>query len=781
MKYSTLLMVICLTFTLSACGGGGGEEPPPITDDNTPDDNTPDDNTPDDNTPDDNTPDDNTPDDNTPDDNTPDDNTPDDNTPDDNTPDDNTPDDNTPDDNTPDDNTPDDNTPDDNTPDDNTPDDNTPDDNTPIEVVDTASSFWFQVSPGEGGSFLNNGRVMTDEFSEGTMSSVESTHNNKLVHSINWTGNDLNGDGIADSLSFDIVVEGFTDSTYSYSDNANESAMTLLGNEALATSINNSWGVDGDFDIDSGESLRFSVENINVSTANTSTKFEGFIGITTSEPDGGHTHKVIIGEGIELDGFDFSAETESKALSLIDQVTVTGAGSGIDGRESAVSSIAFKITVHNDIVSDEQGNDLSDFSNHTMGPLMGPAYPAQQDFSNFPEFSWDKIPRWLIIRNAQYYTDEEVKSFADNYDLIVWEKANKASFDSIEEGILDTAARVRAINPDVKNIFYFNTFVHYTGYLSDAEYEENAFEWSKRETDENGDEVIWMFKDLYYWHNPEVLGMREWWINAIVDAVDNEQIDGVFVDKVTEDNKVPSAYDENGQPRTDYLTMLDGLDKALPDNKLYVGNTIRNERNYAGRPYMEFMDGTYLERWDWPNNSVIPAQSDAETMAVTIQMMREAASKKKIVLYRTGEADATSEELMTEHIDWPLAIYLITADQYSYFAYQSSVNALDPEHRWDTNWMDVFNKPLGAPSGEPEIDGFIYTRSFEHVDVWVNVETKETVIAWDSNDTDNDGMDDLWEYRNFGDLIIAEPTGDEDGDGISNLDEYLAGTTPVPD
>jgi hypothetical protein len=642
------------------------------------------------------------------------------------------------------------------------------------ELVDTASSFWFQISPRDGGAFLNNGRVMTDELPEGTMSSVENIYDNKLVQSVVWAGNDLNGDGIADSLSFDIVVEGFTGSTYSYSETANESEMTLLGTSVLATTINDSWGVDGDFDIDAGESLRFSIENISVSVANTNTIFEGFISFTASEPNGGNTHLMIVGEGNGLNGFAFSADIQKKELSSVDQVVVTAAGSAIDGRESAISSIAFKISVVNETVSANKSSDLSDYSEHSMGPLMGPAYPEQTDFSNFPEFSWDKIPRWLIVRNTEYYTNAEVQSFAENYDLIVWEKANKASFDSNEEGILDTAARVRAINPEVKNIYYFNTYVHYTGYLSDAEYEENAFDWSVRETDENGDEIIWMFKDLYYWHNPEVEAMRNWWIKTLADIADNDQIDGIFVDKVTETPYQPSAYDANGQPRTNYLAMLDGLDKALPDNKLYVGNTIRNERDYGGRLYMEFMDGTYLERWDFSNNNVIPSQSDAETMAVTIQMMREAAAKKKIVLYRTGEADATSEELMTSHVDWPIAIYLITADQYSYFAYQSSVNARDPLHRWDASWMDVFNKPLGAPSGEPEIDGFVYTRSFEHVDVWVNVETKETVIAWDSNDTDSDGMDDLWEYRKAGGLTSLDPSADPDGNDQTNLEEYQA-------
>lgn len=49
------------------------------------------------------------------------------------------------------------------------------------------------------------------------------------------------------------------------------------------------------------------------------------------------------------------------------------------------------------------------------------------------------------------------------------------------------------------------------------------------------------------------------------------------------------------------------------------------------------------------------------------------------------------------------------------------------------------------------------------------------------SDVNNNGVDDRWEIKYFGNLTSYTPDGDLDGDGISNLDEYLFGTNPAVD
>ena len=639
----------------------------------------------------------------------------------------------------------------------------------------TASSFWFMQTAGTSNLVLNNGRILTN-LNSAALSCVGSNDGGKLVYTVTWSGNDVDNDGTADTLSFDLLVEGFTNSTYSYSTNANQSSMTALGGTADATEVNEAWGVFGDADVDAGESLRFSVTNVQVSAPGYVGTFDGFTGLQVKEP-GGRDHLLILGEGTGLAGKEFDAATATYTFPAVDRFIVTGAGSFYDYLQWAVSEIHFKISVENPATSNDW--DPTDYSDYVVGPMMADEYPAQESYSNYPAFSWDTVPRWLIIRKGSPYTESEVNSMATNYNLIVWEKANGAGFGSIEEGILDTSARIRAVDPSTKNIFYFNSWVHYGGYAANAIYEPYAWEWSNHTTDTNGQEVIYMFKDRYYTHNYSVPGLRNWWVDTMMGMATNDVIDGVFIDKVTQ--AIPSAYDEYGQPVSDYLTMLDQLDQALPEGKLFLGNTLRNERNYGGRAYMELQDGSYFERWALPNKNAVPAQSDAEALAVTLQLMREGVEKGKIMLFKTGAPDGygSTQAHLQEHIDWPLALYLIVAETNAYFAYQGGVDATDPDWLWDTSWLPEFNRPLGAPLNDPVKDGFVYTRSYQHVDVWVDLETEEAVLAWDNVDTDSDGLNDLWEYRNFGNTTNAAASANPDGDALNNLGEYALGGNPT--
>ncbi len=78
-----------------------------------------------------------------------------------------------------------------------------------------------------------------------------------------------------------------------------------------------------------------------------------------------------------------------------------------------------------------------------------------------------------------------------------------------------------------------------------------------------------------------------------------------------------------------------------------------------------------------------------------------------------------------------MAVFLIIAEENAYFSYTTGVNALSSSSDvWDTSFIDEFQYFLGEPLGNPKKNGYIYERSFENLDLWVNIETKETVFNW---------------------------------------------------
>lgn len=214
-------------------------------------------------------------------------------------------------------------------------------------------------------------------------------------------------------------------------------------------------------------------------------------------------------------------------------------------------------------------------------------------------------------------------------------------------------------------------------------------------------------------------------------------IDGVFIDKVVNPDANGDVLDESKNPVNNYTRMLRDLYTQLPDNKLLVGNTLRNERAGGSRGLMEISDGSYMERWDFPSSG----QSDAEALAVTIQLMREALLKGKMINFQSSPDSSTEEEKPTdaaellaytkEHVYFPLAVFLMIAEENAYFSYTTGVNALSTSaDLWNTSFIEEFHYFLGEPLGDPIKNGYIYQRSFENLDVSVNLETKETVFNW---------------------------------------------------
>ncbi|MBO1254281.1 hypothetical protein J3L16_01125 [Alteromonas sp. 5E99-2] len=544
---------------------------------------------------------------------------------------------------------------------------------------------------------------------------------------------DYDDNGVLDQVTFDLVVKAYEGSIFSYSEEENASSMSGLGAESDVALGNNTWGVNSQediSDIDEGETIVFTVENLSFS--NLADKFElefgGFNLFGVYETNGGHSHKIVKGQGEGLTSYttnfsiDYSVEDEQ-------EIVLTGAGSTVlaDIREWAVSSIRFSILINDT----ESGgfNDLSDYSLFSNASNFGKTYPAQTKNVPKSNFCWDNVPRWLAVRNSEPMTDDEIEDIASHYQIVLLEKSNNQGFTYVDDGMVSFATRLKEKEPSITTLFYWNSEINYDGYRANENYIPN--EWS--DLDDNGIPIL--FKDLYFTYNYEVEALRDWWIQAPVTAMSYDVLDGVFVDKV-----VNGAFKDvfpNGEPANNYVRMLEDLYNAIPEGKKVIGNIIRTERTNSNRGLMEVADGSYLERWSFPGTAL----NEAEATAISIQAMREALSKGKEIHFQTSPHDTGGDaepddfegkvQYAKDNVSYPLAVFLIVAEEGAFFSYQASVNAKSSaQEAWNTSFIDEFSYRLGAPLGSPTKDKFIYQRSYENVDVWVDLTTKEARLDW---------------------------------------------------
>ncbi|NRD20683.1 T9SS type A sorting domain-containing protein [Winogradskyella eckloniae] len=600
------------------------------------------------------------------------------------------------------------------------------------------SNLWVELNPNAGHSTqlnedisINNGTIIQN-FTSSNVGCFVLNDANELVYSVTYIEDDLDNDGDNEQVAFDVVIKAYTDATYTYSAEPNASSVTNYGTQTDVTNIDNSWGVMSDFDIDPGESLVFEIDNLMINGLNSNFTYAiGFSAIDLVETNGGRDHTMIFGLGNGLESLEIDSNQSYMFSELSNLFSVTGTGSLTTApREIAIKALKLKLEING---PDNTIWDVTDYSVFEKGPDFYHDYPEQTVLlPTLPNFSWNKIPRWVAVRSNNALSEEAVTSIAENYQLVMLEKANFQGFEYIEDGIENLASRIKTQNPNLTTLFYYNTRINYFGYEANEEYNSNVASWS---TYLDGE--IYLFKDLYYWYNHDVEAMRNWWINTCVNMANLDVIDGVFVDKITNPNENGDLYNTNGALANNYVTMLSDLNDQLPSDKLIVGNTLRNEREGGNRALMEIMDGSYIERWDFPSTD----QSRADAIAVSIQLMREALQKGKMINFQSSpsysaieEEPADPDELLAYTIDnvkFPLAVFLLIVEENAYFSYKTGVNAAsNSSDLWDTSFIDEFSYFLGEPLSDPIKNGYIYERSFENLDLWVNIETKETVFNW---------------------------------------------------
>jgi hypothetical protein len=352
-----------------------------------------------------------------------------------------------------------------------------------------------------------------------------------------------------------------------------------------------------------------------------------------------------------------------------------------------------------------------------------------------PGFSWDTVPRATSVHKPTAWTDDEYSRIA-RYDFLQTNYKNEAM-----------AIQVKEFNPAITIVGYKNLVVHYEG-TKDPMVQEHP-DWflqtdGKPELHGRGRNK----HPLYDLRRPEV---REYWVREADRILRIPVFDGIFIDGYAKVMGYGAVERATGQsPPADYragyrLLMEEHVKRSAGLGKIRIGNYLRaNFADAAVPEVLNNLDGSYLEWFDHYVKLADHLRSYEEYLAAGIQAVQQVAQAGKVIMLRLKAEDdrdvkVTEDEADPEapgnitglykNFEYKLAIFLICAERYSYFAYQGSPKVTKDVQLWAPDFAE-FHKPLGPPKGPAVRDGFRYTREFQHARVWLDLSQREGRITW---------------------------------------------------
>ena len=366
-----------------------------------------------------------------------------------------------------------------------------------------------------------------------------------------------------------------------------------------------------------------------------------------------------------------------------------------------------------------------------------PAPAASTD--RLPHFSWDTVPVYVHFgKSSGPLTDEEVRFVAERSGFVCLEKGHgRGRFGSTEKGIAHDAKRLKAVNPRMTVLFYWNTFLNYRLYDAAAALDSHP-EWVFR--DRRGEPIFKMGRlEQYNLLDP---GFREWWASVAGRAVTELGCDGIFMDAVDQAKRPAWMRKGWGEGREGELTraardMMDRARARMGEGGILLYNGLRSkdsEERTKGEEYLAHADGANVEHF------AAFECSSAESIARDIAAIARAGDAGKIVTVKgwpgpdlswrnakwmklpAGERIAEARRRIT----FPLACFLVAARARSYFCYSWGYRE---GHGGLVDFPEL-RRPLGAPEGDAVREGPVYRRSFARASVRVDIAAREARIDW---------------------------------------------------
>jgi hypothetical protein len=364
-----------------------------------------------------------------------------------------------------------------------------------------------------------------------------------------------------------------------------------------------------------------------------------------------------------------------------------------------------------------------------------------------PAFSWERVPRYMHIRKDTAFTADEIRYLA-SFPLVTFEKmTGSKDFGSTEEGTLEAARAVKALNPATKILYYRNVIVHYEGYAADAALA-NVPEVFLAGSNDN-QKLVRGKVQAYDLTNAN---LRDWWLSSAKQVCADPAIDGLFFDgniKVLEPNYLRNEIGETKKAGVveGYTAMMKDARRILGPEKLMVANVLRARFLDSGMSRLSAFDGSYIEAFETSVGKMLKK----DYVAKGIEAFQKAARQGYLIAFTAGLGeDVSDEEVMnpqgtdeirksrsdekvtTRRFNYLLAMFLICAEKHSYFCAHDGYDAKKSKV-WMSNPPE-FERPLGAPMGPAVQDGYIYTRDFAHASVRLDIENQIGSVDWKDNE-----------------------------------------------
>lgn len=367
----------------------------------------------------------------------------------------------------------------------------------------------------------------------------------------------------------------------------------------------------------------------------------------------------------------------------------------------------------------------------------------KEEHTNLPEFSWDTMPLYMHVRKKSAFTNDEIEFLAE-FPLITLEKSTGyETYGANEKGSIEAAKEIKAINSKATILYYKNVVINWGYYEEDEEFLEAHPEALLTNSD---GEKVFMPNGTTGFFDISQKYIRDYWLEHVRKVSESPFIDGVFMDaniKVLVPGFFNGRVGEEKQQEIEagYFTMMEDLNTQIGEDNLLIANILRVRPEFtdSGREFLNYFDGSYLEGFDNANFGM----TYAEYLAKGIEAVQKSAREGEVIAMSLGLGEALEganvgidderesvelDEDLSARLDYLLAIFLVCAEKHSYVYPHDGYNSLT-----SATWLKTFTqyqKRLGAPKGYAKKEGYVYTRSFEYVDVTLDIENKTAILAW---------------------------------------------------